>query len=219
MPPINSAYAYYVNAGWCAGCGRKRDRDGSCSNCDRWYHSPLILAGGPLVLGMSLLLYIGISILRPEPRPALAAAPPASAAPLLTTAAAGPGRPGVYSGFSPALAPPPAVVTAPASPLPGVTGFQYRSEISWQEAEERRAQAQFLQMEALRNAAAQADALMAAEAAARHARERAALLAATRPLPSQAAALRPQSGSSNAAAPRALPSQEMGNPAAVPLVW
>lgn len=56
-------YGYYT-AGWCGSCGRRRGADGRCPNCDPWWTSPLVQTGGPVVICVSLVLILGISLLR-----------------------------------------------------------------------------------------------------------------------------------------------------------
>jgi hypothetical protein len=163
---LYSAYGYYVN-GWCRGCGRKRNPDGSCANCDRWYNSPLISAGGPLLIATLALLAIGINALRPPVR----TYPAAAVAPVLTSAAAPRGygyaaapRIGVPAGV-PALPP----LGLPAAPsLPGAAGYSHHYDARTAGDDARRLeQAQFLQLEQLRNAVAYADAVVKADDAAR----------------------------------------------------
>lgn len=55
----------YTTAGWCGNCGRRRGPDGRCANCDPWWTSPIFQIGGPIVLLISLVLIVGIAVLKP----------------------------------------------------------------------------------------------------------------------------------------------------------
>lgn len=56
-------YANY-QSGWCGSCGRKRGKDGRCETCDPWWTSPLVTYGGPLTVGLILLLTVGANVAR-----------------------------------------------------------------------------------------------------------------------------------------------------------
>jgi len=162
-----SAYAYYIN-GWCRGCGRKRNRDGSCANCDHWYNSPLLTAGGPLLIATVTLLAVGIHMLRPP----AAVRRPSSSVPVAllsgtqTAANTFQRRPvGPYiaapAGFTTAL-PPLRLPTAPAVPAGGGFSYYYNAQEADRERRQRE-QAQFMQLEELRRSVSEADAVVRAD--------------------------------------------------------
>ena len=65
MTSTLNVYAHYVN-GWCGKCGRRRNRDGACPNCDAWWSSPLVQIGLPLVAVLTVLMWAGISTIRAD---------------------------------------------------------------------------------------------------------------------------------------------------------
>ena len=104
---------YEWGGGWCTGCGRRRGADGRCANCDAWWASPLVAVGGPMVLGTTALLTIGIWFLKgsepaPPPRPV--------SAPALVAAAPSPGF--AVASPHPLRAPRTVRVAPPPPPLP-----------------------------------------------------------------------------------------------------
>src|SRR5438105_4566739 len=49
-------------ASWCPNCGRRRNPDGRCPDCDPWWTSPVVQYGGPLSLLIVLALLGGIAL-------------------------------------------------------------------------------------------------------------------------------------------------------------
>jgi hypothetical protein len=56
-------------ASWCPNCGRRRGGDGRCADCDPWWTSPIVQIGGPISLGVVLLLLGGITLMQPNRAP------------------------------------------------------------------------------------------------------------------------------------------------------
>lgn len=103
---MSTSYGHYTS-GWCGSCGRKRGPDGRCENCDPWWTSPLIQYGGPLVAGVTLILLVGSSLVRVQPRDGRDGYIPRAAAPALaanTPRFVNPGSPSPY-GYRPVAAP------------------------------------------------------------------------------------------------------------------
>lgn len=115
-----STQAYY-SSGWCGSCGRKRGPDGRCENCDPWWSSPLIQYGAPLVIGVTLLIFLGTSLARQSSREGVGSGTPhVVSAPAPRVVGSGGGRsyapnPGGFTGPGGFAPPVSAYVPAPAS--------------------------------------------------------------------------------------------------------
>ena len=144
-------YGTFPATEWCASCGRKLGGDGHCAGCDAWWSSPLITVGGPLVGVTLFLLAVTIGVLRvndpslrsPSGAPAVLAARPAGK----TVAYLSPPGP-VYGLTRPRVAP---LVVPPPVPVVAIPGPS---------AEEK-------ELEQLRGLLNKADAVIAAQDAAR----------------------------------------------------